>query len=55
MIQTIKAQLKLRANGISIGDIDEMIAGICLTYNGTLVTRNIKHFEKIPHLKIKVW
>ena len=32
-----------------------MIAGIVLEYNATLITHNIKHFERITGLKIESW
>jgi len=31
---------------------DSLIAGICLAYEGTLLTRNWKHFERVAGLRI---
>jgi len=46
-------EAKLRKKGEFIGVEDIMIAAICIINNETLVTRNKKHFEKIPNLKIE--
>jgi predicted nucleic acid-binding protein len=35
-----------------IGDFDLLIAATCLAHNLTLLTRNIKDFQQIPHLKL---
>jgi tRNA(fMet)-specific endonuclease VapC len=40
----------LRKKGVVIDDNDILIAAFCQTYNLTLVTNNIKHFESIPLL-----
>lgn len=55
MLETIKIKAALRRNGESIEILDEMIAGICLANNATLVTRNTRHFSKISGLKIEKW
>ena len=46
---------QLLKDGTPVGDMDVLIASIVLNNNETLVTRNIKHFSKIPMLKIKDW
>jgi predicted nucleic acid-binding protein len=46
---------KLKSKGRVIGDFDTMIAAICLNSNATLITRNIKHFQRVPGLKIESW
>jgi len=46
----IRAKLKLR--GDVIEDIDIFIAAICLVYDLTLITHNVKHFSRIDSLKI---
>jgi len=46
---------QLLKNGTPVGDMDVLIASIVLNQDETLVTRNIKHFSKIPLLKIKDW
>lgn len=38
-----------------IGHSDLLIASICLAEGATLVTRNIRHFEKFPSLQIENW
>jgi tRNA(fMet)-specific endonuclease VapC len=35
-----------------IGDLDILIAATCLVHNLTLLTRNRKHFQHIPGLKL---
>jgi predicted nucleic acid-binding protein len=35
-----------------IGDLDILIAATCLEHNLTLLTRNLKEFQHIPHLKL---
>jgi len=41
--------------GKKIGKMDTIIGSIALNRNEVLFTRNIKHFEMIPRLKIKNW
>jgi len=45
----------LQRSGVMIGDIDTMIASIALTYNETIVTSDIEHFEGVPGLIVEVW
>lgn len=42
----------LKSKGLDIGVKDSFIAGICETHNMPLLTRNIKHFNRIPGLKL---
>jgi tRNA(fMet)-specific endonuclease VapC len=42
----------LEGAGQSIGMADSLIAGIALAHNMALFTRNRKHFERVPHLKL---
>jgi tRNA(fMet)-specific endonuclease VapC len=44
-----------RKAGNPIGIKDTMIAGIVLENSLTLVTRNIKHFERIPGIILHSW
>ncbi len=46
---------ELDKRGSPIGIIDVLIASVVLAGNDILVTRNKKHFEKIPGLEIEVW
>lgn len=41
--------------GHEIGLIDCMIAAIAITNEESLITRNKKHFEKIPNLKVQFY
>ena len=45
----------LRTHGQTIGMADELIAGHALSLNATLVTNNVKHFKKVPGLKLESW
>jgi tRNA(fMet)-specific endonuclease VapC len=38
-----------------IGRADLLIAAITLARKATLVTRNLKHFQKVPRLSIENW
>lgn len=42
----------LRRRGQGIGDLDTMIAATALHHDLTLVTRNLRHYTRIPGLKI---
>jgi tRNA(fMet)-specific endonuclease VapC len=43
----------LAARGASIGTADTLIAGTVLVHGSTLLTRNRKHFERIPGLRLE--
>lgn len=43
----------LRARGRPIGDLDTMIAAAALHAGATLVTRNARHFQRIPGLSVR--
>ena len=38
-----------------IGRADLLIASIALAHQATLVTRNVKHFQQVPELKVENW
>ena len=42
----------LESKGTTIGMADSLIAGICLHRDAMLITRNKKHFSRVPGLKI---
>jgi tRNA(fMet)-specific endonuclease VapC len=42
----------LEARGATIGMADSLIAGIVLTHDALLLTRNRKHFERVEGLKL---
>ena len=43
---------ELEAQGQTIGMADYLIAGICLSRSAALLTRNRKHFRRVPALGI---
>ncbi len=45
----------LKKKGNPIGLKDTLIAAIAIMNDIPLLTRNVKHFEKIKELKIKTW
>jgi tRNA(fMet)-specific endonuclease VapC len=42
----------LEKAGSGIGMADSLIAGIALTHGASLLTRNRRHFERVPDLKL---
>ena len=46
---------KMFNNGIRIEDMDLLITATAIYNDLTLVTNNVKHFEKIPYLKLENW
>jgi tRNA(fMet)-specific endonuclease VapC len=49
----IKAHLEER--GTPLAEPDLRIAGIALSYDLTLVTGNVRHFERVPNLRVENW
>ena len=47
--------LRLRAGGVRIGSMDLKIACIALSRNATVLTRNLRHFQKVPGLRAEDW
>jgi len=43
---------ELRKAGRAIGDFDILIAASAIRHDLVLITRNIRHYERIPELKI---
>jgi tRNA(fMet)-specific endonuclease VapC len=43
---------ELGGQGQSIGMADHMIAAVCISNDGILLTRNRKHFERVKGLKL---
>jgi tRNA(fMet)-specific endonuclease VapC len=43
---------RLRQQGTPIGELDTLVAATALHHNLTLVTRNRRHFDRVPGLKI---
>lgn len=49
----LKAELETR--GTRLDDFDLLIASCAMAHNLTLVTNNLKHFQRIPGLKLENW
>ncbi len=47
-----KVRRDLESRGQAIGMGDSLIAGIALRHDGTLLTRNRKHFERVAGLRL---
>jgi tRNA(fMet)-specific endonuclease VapC len=45
----------LRKAGNSLDDVDLLIAGVAIENDMTLITNNVKHFSRIPGLRIENW
>jgi predicted nucleic acid-binding protein len=43
---------RLERSGASIGMADSLIAGIVLVHSALLLTRNRRHFERVPELRL---
>ena len=50
-----EVRAELERQGTPIGDADLRIASIALDRNLTVVTANVRHFEKVPGLAIENW
>ena len=46
---------ELATSGTPIGDFDTIIAAHAIALNLTLVTNNLKHFSRVPGLRIENW
>ena len=46
---------RLRKFGLRIGTMDLRIAAIALTHDATVLTRNLRDFQKVPGLKAEDW
>ena len=51
----IQLTAELRKQKLNIGANDLKIAAIALTLNATVVTRNLRDFQRVPNLKIEDW
>ncbi len=45
----------LETEGIRLDDFDVMIASTAIHLNYTLVTNNVRHFERVPDLTVENW
>ncbi len=50
-----KIRANLKAKGTTIGNMDILIAAHALSLNATLVTNNLREFERVPELKLENW
>ena len=46
---------RLRQAHVRIGTQDLRIAAICLAYDATLLSRNLRDFQKVPGLRVEDW
>jgi tRNA(fMet)-specific endonuclease VapC len=46
---------KLEKQGTPIGSLDTLIAAHALSLQVTLITNNIREFNRVPNLKLKNW
>ena len=53
--QFARLRVALERAGTPIGVMDSMIAGHALALDATLVTNNLKHFQKVAALKVENW
>ncbi|HXA14111.1 MAG TPA: type II toxin-antitoxin system VapC family toxin [Opitutaceae bacterium] len=50
---TIRSALEKKQQGI--GPLDTLIAAQALRLGATVVTRNVREFRRVPHLKVEDW
>ena len=50
-----KIRTFLERQGTPIGGMDMLIAAQAIAHNFTLITHNIKEFQRIPNLQCKTW
>lgn len=48
-----KLSIELKRKGNNIGDFDLLIASIALTHGEPLLTKNSKHFSRVPGLAVE--
>ncbi len=48
-----KLSIELNRKGNDIGDFDLLIASIALTHGEPLITKNARHFSKVPGLAVE--
>jgi predicted nucleic acid-binding protein len=46
---------ELERNGTPLGEADLRIGAVALTHDLTVVTGNLRHFRKIPGLRVENW
>lgn len=50
-----RIRFQLEKQGTPLAHMDLMIAAHALALNAVLVTNNIKHFDRVPGLKVETW
>ena len=50
-----RVRAELEQKGTPIGPIDSLIAGTALHHGATLITRNVKEFERVKGLRVEDW
>jgi len=50
-----RLRVDLRRQGISVDNMDLLIASTARVYDLTLVTHNTQHFQSIPGLRLEDW
>lgn len=53
--QSGQLRAKLERQGQPIGPYDLLIAGVALAHDMTVVTRNVREFERVPGLRVQNW
>jgi tRNA(fMet)-specific endonuclease VapC len=53
--EAAETSVRLRTSGVRIGGMDLKIACIALSQNATVLTRNLRHFAKVPGLRFENW
>jgi predicted nucleic acid-binding protein len=54
-LATAELDAELRRRGTPIGLIDTFLAATALTFDLVMVTRNVRHFERVSGLAIENW
>jgi tRNA(fMet)-specific endonuclease VapC len=50
-----RLRVDLRRRGLTVDNLDLLIAATALVYDLTLVTHNTRHFQNIPNLRLEDW
>lgn len=53
--ESARIYTRLKESGSLIGNQDILIAGICIANKLPLLTRNLNHFTKVPHLHLHLY
>ena len=50
-----RLRAQLEEQGVGIGPLDTLIAGVALANHATLVTRNVREFARVEGLRVENW